>query len=302
MLELSLLRHFVAVGRARSFTGAARELNASQPVISRSIQRLEDVVGTRLLERSTRSVKLTPAGEALLIDAGHLLDRAAVALENTRRIGLGNQSRIRIGICPSTESSDLARGIANFRIEWPQVELQFVSKDGAALPAALRASEVDLGIMQMDDVRQEGIIGAVIATFGLAVAVPAVWGYDADKAIQLIDLKDRPWLMPSRQRAAVWHDSLLEMCRRAGFEPNIVGTVDDPLSARLMIASGAGATFFHDKGKHAWDEGIQLLRFTDHQIPAPSRTYAAHAEGTNSPQIDTLIRSLVMAHCPDSPK
>ena len=296
MLELSLLRHFVALARARSFTGAARELQASQPVISRSIQRLEDIVGTPLVERSTRSVKLTAAGEALLSDAEYLLGRAAVALENTRRIGQGNQSRIRVGICPSTESPELAHGIAAFRSEWPQVNLSFASIDGAALPDALRTSEVDVAIMQMDSMHLEGITAKIIATYGLAVAVPAIWGYDSDQTVSLIELKDRPWLMPQRQRAPAWHDSLIEMCRKAGFEPNIVGTVDDPLSARLMIASGAGATFFHDKGRRDWHEAIQLLQFTDRQIPPPSRTAAAHAEGANSPQIVTLIICLANAH------
>ena len=296
MLELSLLRHFVAVAQTGSFTGAARELRTSQPVISRSIQRLEDVVGTRLVNRSTRNVELTAAGEALLRDAQILLGRCAVALENARRIGQGKSARVRIGVCPTTESPEIAMAIARFRAIWPQVDLRLSSTGSIDLPGALRAGEIDVGIMQMNAVWPEGIVGRVIASYGLVVAVPAVWGIREDRPINLVDLKDRPWLMPSRQQAAIWHDALIEMCRRAGFEPRIAGTVEDPLTARLMIASGAGATFFHDHGRREWSAGaISLLHFSDPQIPPPSRTAFVHAEGTESPQIADLGECLFHA-------
>jgi DNA-binding transcriptional LysR family regulator len=288
MLELSLLRHFVAVAEAGSFTGAARDLQTSQPVITRSIQRLEDVVATRLVERTTRNLHLTPAGKALLLDARFLLGRANVAIENARRIGQGNHARLRIGICPTTESPELARGIADFRTIWPHVDLHLSSMGTAKLPAALRAGEVDAGIMQTDGLWPDGIVGRVVASYGLVVAVPAAWGYCDGQSVRLIDLKDRPWLMPERLKATVWHDSLMEMCRRAGFEPRIVGTVEDPLTARIMIASGIGATFFHDLGRRDWSGAIHLLHFADHQIPPPSQTAIAYAEGTSPVQITDL--------------
>jgi DNA-binding transcriptional LysR family regulator len=296
MLELSLLRHFLAVGRTCSFTRAARELHTSQPVITRSIQRLEDLVGTCLVERTTRSVLLTTAGRALLRDAEFLLDRAAVAMENTRRIGQGGHGRMRIGICPTTESHEIARGIAAFRAKWPDIELHFASIDSAEQPGALRASDIDVGIMQNDGLWQEGITGTVITTYGLVVAVPASWGYDEGTAIRLIDLKDRPWLMPDRQRAEVWHDSLMAMCSQAGFEPRIVGTVNDVVSARMLIASGAGATFFHDTGRRESHGAIAYLHFSDPQIPPPSRTAAACAAGANSPLIAEFIACMATAH------
>jgi DNA-binding transcriptional LysR family regulator len=139
MLELSLLKHFAAVAQSRSFTGAARILQTSQPVISRSIQRLEDVVGTQLVERSTRSVELTAAGQALFRDAQFLLCRAAVATENARLIGQGDHARLRIGICPTTESPELARGIADFLEIWPHVDLRLSNIGSADLASALRA-------------------------------------------------------------------------------------------------------------------------------------------------------------------
>lgn len=288
MLELTLLRHFVAAARARNFTKAAQELKTSQPVISRSIQRLEDIVGCALFLRSTRNVDLTPAGDTLLSDAQDLIGRADLALENARRIGLGNLGRLRIGVCPTTESPELAGGIAQFRALWPDIDLRLSSLGSAHLPDALRAGEVDVGIMQMDEFWPGGLNGQIIATYPLVVAAPATWDFDEARAIRLQELKDRPWLMPEREKAPLWYDALMEMCRRAGFEPQIVGTVEDPLTARLMIASGIGATFFHDHGRRDWSGAIRLLHFSDPQIPSPSRTAFVHAASARSPQIADL--------------
>ena len=232
----------------------------------------------------------------MLSDAEFLLGRAAVALDNARRIGQGGLGRMRIGICPSTESAELARGLADFRAMWPRVNLNLCAVDGSSMLRALRESEVDVGILQTDGSQAEGITARVIASYGLAVAVPAAWGYDQSKAIDLIDLKDRPWLMPARELATVWHDSLVEMCRRAGFEPRIVGTVDDPMSARLMIAGGMGATFFHYKGRRSQQGDISLLKFNDLQVLPPSRTAVAYAEGSNSPQLADFVTCLERTH------
>jgi DNA-binding transcriptional LysR family regulator len=288
MLELSLLHHFIAVAHARSFTSAAKELATSQPVISRSIQRLEDIVGTTLIERSTRSLALTPAGEALLKDAIEIVGKAALATAKARTIGQGELARLRVGICPTAESAELSKGIGHFRLAWPKIELRFVVIASDQMPEALHSARVDIGIMQLEGLSFGGLKGKIIASHQLAVAVPAAWGYP-DRPIKLIDLKDRPWVMPERSKATLWYDSLLEMCHRAGFDPKIVGAVDDPLTARIMIGSGAGATFFHDKGRRNWDTDIQLLTFTDPQIPPPSRTAVVYAQGDPSSQIQGFI-------------
>ena len=82
MIETLMLKHFAAVAHARSFTIAAKQLNVSQSVVSRSVKRLEELVGATLVERTTRSVAMTPAGEAYYAETRRLLDRLAVSTQN----------------------------------------------------------------------------------------------------------------------------------------------------------------------------------------------------------------------------
>ncbi|WP_197381727.1 LysR family transcriptional regulator [Mycolicibacterium mengxianglii] len=103
-LDLRLLRYFVGLAETRSFTDAARQLHVAQPTLSQGIDRLEKIVGTRLVDRglrgSTRSVALTEAGQVLLPAATDILqrvERAVTAARNTAReaplaVGFGSST------------------------------------------------------------------------------------------------------------------------------------------------------------------------------------------------------------------
>ena len=75
-MELEQLRHFTAAAEAGSFSAAARSLYISHSTICRSVSALEEELGVRLFERSSRDFRLTEAGEALLPQAQELLDAA----------------------------------------------------------------------------------------------------------------------------------------------------------------------------------------------------------------------------------
>ena len=68
------LRAFTALADTGSFSLAAEAVHLGQPALSQAIAKLEDTVGVRLIERTTRSVRLTPAGEEFLVDARRVLD------------------------------------------------------------------------------------------------------------------------------------------------------------------------------------------------------------------------------------
>ena len=292
MIEVSQLRHFVAVAQARSFTRAAEQLHASQSVISRSIQRMEDRMGVRLLVRSTRNVSLTAAGEAYLDDALMILSRLAIASENARRIEQGSFARLRVGICETTESRTIVKAIANFRGEFPDVDFRLQSIMSNRQADALRSSAIDVGIMQAPGGQVTGLQWRGIARYPLVLAVPASWGYSASQPVRLIELKDRPWLMPSEELATEWRNTLIGLCNKAGFEPRVAGTVDDPMTARTMIAAGFGATFIYDKGMANTVEGIQLIQIKDPQNLPPNETVVVWPTGAAGLQLQGFIRHL----------
>src|SRR6266446_6143963 len=94
-MELRHLRYFVAVAEERSFSGAATRLRVAQPSLSKQIRDLENELGTVLLERGPRGVRLTAAGRAFLVEARHTLDVAARAVASARGAAQGRESALR---------------------------------------------------------------------------------------------------------------------------------------------------------------------------------------------------------------
>jgi DNA-binding transcriptional LysR family regulator len=249
MPDLSLLRHFVAVAETGSFTRASAKLNISQSSISRSISRLEDDLGVVLLERSTRKLHLTEAGQALLDGTAVNLDRLAVAVSDARRIGRGAQARLRIGICTSimSEAQIIRRGLMAFRQAWPHVELTITSLLSFDQPAALRAAQIDVGFMQLDNSDHDDLAWRTLSRNTLKVVVPTAWGYNAER-LNLEDLGHRPWLLPDPESANTAYERALDLFRAAGFKPIVAGYVDHALTAEIMLACGLGATLAHSYG------------------------------------------------------
>src|SRR3954451_18708853 len=96
-LEVRQLRYFVAVAEELHFGRAAERLGMAQPPLSRAIREMERQLGVRLLERTTRQVALTPAGEVMLRDARTALDAVAAAARRARHAGLSAPA-LRLGL------------------------------------------------------------------------------------------------------------------------------------------------------------------------------------------------------------
>src|ERR1051325_6602629 len=97
MFELSQIRCFVAVAEELHFGRAAERLNMTQPPLSRQIRLLEHHVGTLLLERTSRTVRLTVAGKAFFPEAARILRIAEEAASTARRVAKGEQGSLTIG-------------------------------------------------------------------------------------------------------------------------------------------------------------------------------------------------------------
>jgi DNA-binding transcriptional LysR family regulator len=99
-VELRHLRYFVAVADAGTFTHAAEQMFIAQPTLSQQIRRLEEMVGTPLLQRRREGVRLTAAGTVLLEESRHLLSLLEHGVRRTRQVaGLG-RPQLRVAIPP----------------------------------------------------------------------------------------------------------------------------------------------------------------------------------------------------------
>ena len=148
MFEISQLRCFVAVAEERHFGRAAKRLNMTQPPLSRQIRLLEHSVGVTLLERSSRAVTLTAAGQAFLPEATRILRLAQEAAVKTRRTAKGEQGSLSIGFSSASGYSLLPAVVRAIRQACPDVALTIKELVSTAQVEALNAGEIDLGLMR----------------------------------------------------------------------------------------------------------------------------------------------------------
>lgn len=145
-LDLRLVRYFTVVADLGNFGRAAERLRVAQPSLSRQIRRLEDRVGTRLLDRTSRGTHLTPAGEQFLPRARVLLRLAAQAAAAAREAA--EPSRLTVGLLPNT-SARLAPALRDLRLQHPDAEIRTLDLAWNEPREALLDHRVDAAVTRL---------------------------------------------------------------------------------------------------------------------------------------------------------
>jgi DNA-binding transcriptional LysR family regulator len=246
MLELRHLRYFLAVAEDLNFSRAADRLHMAQPPLSVAIRQLEQELGATLLERTTRDVRLTEAGRAFLDGARATLAELDHSIVEARRAASGEVGRLRVAFSWGARFVTLPALGQAFRTSYPDVELLTEEMWNSRMPAALRSGLVDLAVsvcpdmnseLSYETIRNEPVLALLSADHPLA----------GEEEIDLEDLAKDGFVLFPRELAPRLYDSLLGICRRAGFEPSVrsesfhtsweLGVLDDVPAVALVPES-----------------------------------------------------------------
>lgn len=222
--DLRLLRYFVAVAEERNFTRAAERLHIAQPPLSTAIRQLEQQLGVQLLERTSREVRLTPAGELLLTRGAALLAQADATFAAVRELVHAPEGRLRLGTTPSARLALTPALLAACAEHAPGVMLYTGEDTTASMLRDLRAGRLDLVLaFCSDDVR--GLERLRLCDAPAVVHVAAAHPLAGRASVALAELRDEPFLVAGSEDSAGWSAAVVEACRAAGFDPR---TVPDP--------------------------------------------------------------------------
>ena len=137
---------FLRVARLGSFARAAEALGMSQPALSQAISQMEGMLGTRLFERTTRSVRLTPAGALLVPHAEAIIASVEDAVSAVRRQGAALRPRISVGALPSHATVFLADILRLFRQRYPAAEVTVTDGTSDVLYAGIESGHIDIAL------------------------------------------------------------------------------------------------------------------------------------------------------------
>lgn len=193
-MELRHLRYFIAVAEELHFARAAERLHIEQSPLSRAIKDLEYDLGVQLFERTTRSTRLTWAGQVFLDEAHRVLSRLEQAIASTKAAATGYRGTLRIALSDGIAQPWLAALLAQCREEEPDVEIRLFKVPLAEQVKGLRGGSYDAGFAHAAEVGK-GIVVQSVWSDPLVIAVPARHPLLAHKRIPLGELIRYPLVL-----------------------------------------------------------------------------------------------------------
>jgi DNA-binding transcriptional LysR family regulator len=246
MLDVRLLQTFREVALRGSFSLAADELGFTQPAVSQHLARLERHLGVKLLERASRGVTLTAAGEALLAETDAVLASVGRAEKAAQTAGGLVASRLRVGAFPSAAAGLVPGAVreARGRRPHPDIELDLrVMEPEPALRALVRG-RLDLALMidsPLDLLTvPDGITVLPVAEDPMMVALPGGHRLASRRSVDMAELAEEPLLLTELGGTCADSNIVLRACRDAGFSPQVRLESEDYNALQGMAAAGLG--------------------------------------------------------------
>src|SRR5919197_143225 len=185
-MELQQMRYVVAVAETRSFTRAAERCLVVQSALSHQIARLERELGARLFDRTSRRVRLTPAGTAFLPAARQCLDAAErAAAEAAAAVGQV-RGRLAVGLIPTVAAVDIPAALRDFRREYPDVRISLRVGASEKLAEQVKEGVIDVAFLGLPTTAQlRGVEGRELARDRLVAVVPPDHPLAAESTVTL---------------------------------------------------------------------------------------------------------------------
>ena len=284
--ELRLLRYFVAVAEELHFGRAAARLHVAQPGLSQQIQALERRLGVRLLERTSRQVRLTAAGGLLLTESRRLLAETGRAVDRVRRTGRGEMGRVTVAAIGSATYDVVPRLLRAHRAKYPDVEVVLREMSTPAQVQALRSGEIDVGILRLPADTAD-LAEHTVREDRMALMLPDSHPLARRRSIPLRALSREPLILfPAAPRPS-WADTVVAACRAAGFEPVVAQEAMESATVVSFVAAGVGVAIVPEGLKVLARAGVAYRLVAP---PAPvTRLAVVHRTGELAPTVASFL-------------
>jgi DNA-binding transcriptional LysR family regulator len=245
-MDLHQLEAFLAVADELHFGRAADRLHMAQPPLSRMIKQLERELGASLFDRTTRSVRLTTAGDALVRPAMDVLEGVRVARRAVRSAGRGDTGLVRLGFAGPSSQSLVARLGRSVRELHPGIELSLrTTTYHHEAVRSLLEGDLDL-VFARWEARPDGVRDRVIAVEHYVVVAPVSHRLAGRKCVSIRDLEGEPFVVLPASAGSAAREALMQMVKAAGYKPQIVQTGPDTHTVLALVGAGVGVTITHD--------------------------------------------------------
>jgi DNA-binding transcriptional LysR family regulator len=238
-MDLRQLRYLVALADELSFTRAAAREHVAQPALSQQIRRLETELGVGLVERTTRRVQMTEAGDLLVERARRILAQVGAAhaeIQGLKGIEVGH---VNVGTMHTMGPVDVSLALAIFHRRHPGIELTVHEQSSAELAEMVRDDVLDLAFLSVtEEVESHGLGLAELVSEELVVVLPEDHRLARRSRLRMRELASEEFI--SFREGARLRELLVSAGREAGFQPRVKLELNESQRIRRLVARGMG--------------------------------------------------------------
>ncbi|HBK21470.1 MAG TPA: LysR family transcriptional regulator [Planktothrix sp. UBA10369] len=291
-MELRHLKYFVAVAEDLNFSRAAVRLYISQPALSRQIKDLENELSVMLFLRQSDGLKLTEAGKFFLEQAKDILNRSYISVQTIKTHYTNQDQPLVIGYIPTILQSFLGQTLQNFGLAYPEIAVSFREISPSDQVKALRDGGINIAFMgnPPDNLEAEFMIKCI-----KKVPIVALLSNQhplADQAsINLAELASEKFIGMSEETFPGRNDRIHDVCRCAGFTPNLHLFADSHASMIALVATGQGVAIMPSEAEALPHPQTVFVKL--HHPLYYSRSTAVWRKETPAKSLDKFLKILL---------
>ncbi len=230
-VDFHQLSHFLTVAKAGNFTRAAGEIGISQPALSRSIQKLEKIIGEPLFERQPRGVRLTETGSFLLVRANQIRDLVDDTFAELNEAS--NRGQIRLAVIPTIAPYLLPTVLKKFGRRHPQIKIQVQEDTTQNIVRRCKDGDVDLAILALP-VNEKYLETEALFDEELVLVIPRGHALEKKKRVRLSDIQEFPFITLDQQHCL--SDNIAEFCNRQSVAPVTIERTNQLTTIQELVA------------------------------------------------------------------
>ncbi|CAN5573790.1 LysR substrate-binding domain-containing protein [soil metagenome] len=287
MFDLKQMRCFVAVGEELHFGRAAKRMNMTQPPLSRQIQLLEFELQITLLNRTSRSVRLTPAGKVFLRECVRILALAEAAAVSARRVAQGQSGMLRLGFTAGSSYEFLPKLLSRTSASLKDVEIVLTEMVSKQQIEAIRSNAIDVGLHRFSFV-PEGFDSICVVREKMLLALPRDHRLVKGRLPTARDIAGEPFITFSPRDGYYFYHLIDSFFSSESIAPNYVQHVSQIHSILALVSTGMGVALI--------PESARLLRYRDVVLrqmkrePPYAELHLVWSKDCDNPALPSLVQ------------
>ncbi len=288
-MKLSQLRYFVSLAQTGTFSEAADRVHVSQPALSQQIKKLEEELGSPLVERMGKRVKLTESGEKFLPEVMNVLDSVRSATESIDGDKDSLNGSLRLGIIPTIAPYFLPSMMEKLNLDPNSLDIHIEEQQTDTLIEQLKMGEVD-HLLLSPPIPEDGLITNTVGNEPFQLAVADDDSLADRRSISLDEITQEPVLL--LEKGHCLRDQSLSFCERQNVQPNVVFQGSTLHSILKLVETGYGYTFVPRMVAESRQNGS--VTFVSFKEPRPHRDIVlVRRKSTRLTQLDETIYEIV---------